>query len=291
MLGKFTRSLIACCACAMSASGTVFAQSFNYSEALQHSMFFYEVQRSGPQASPGRVNWRGPSGLEDGADVGHDLTGGWYDAGDHVKFGFPMAYSATALAWGVLDFGDGYVAADQLDLVKEHLRHVNDYLLRCHTGPEEFWGQVGTEGSTTRGGVRSRSCRCPGRRTRSTRRTRGRISPRRRRPRWRRRASSSSPRTLPTARSCWSMRSSSTSSPTPTRVYSDSITDAASFYNSFSGYGTSCAGERSGYRATGDRRGWIGPRRVRQLSTAPGSGDKSYSWGLSGTTSPTAATP
>ena len=69
MLGKFTRSLIACGACAAFATGPAFAQSFNYAEALQHSMFFYEVQRSGPQASPGRVSWRGPSGLDDGADA------------------------------------------------------------------------------------------------------------------------------------------------------------------------------------------------------------------------------
>ena len=40
--------------------------------------------------------------MDDGCDVGIDLTGGWYDAGDHVKFNFPMAYSVTTLAWGML---------------------------------------------------------------------------------------------------------------------------------------------------------------------------------------------
>ena len=32
-----------------------------------------------------------------------DLTGGYYDAGDNVKFGFPMAFTATlrCLAFGV----------------------------------------------------------------------------------------------------------------------------------------------------------------------------------------------
>jgi len=40
--------------------------------------------------------------MDDGCDIGVDLTGGWYDAGDFVKFNFPMAYSVTTLAWGML---------------------------------------------------------------------------------------------------------------------------------------------------------------------------------------------
>ena len=146
MLAAISRTSAACVALLLLIPGTTTAQSFDYAQALQSSMFFYEVQRSGPQAAQGRVTWRGPSGLADGADVGHDLTGGWYDAGDHVKFGFPMAYSATALAWGALDFREGYVAAQQLELLHGHLRHVNDYFLRCHTAPEELWGQVGNGG-------------------------------------------------------------------------------------------------------------------------------------------------
>jgi len=43
--------------------------------------------------------------MDDGCDVNHDLTGGWYDAGDFVKFNFPMAYSVTTLAWGMLSLG------------------------------------------------------------------------------------------------------------------------------------------------------------------------------------------
>ena len=72
--------------------------AFNYGEALQKSLFFYEAQQSGVLPDWNRVNWRGDSALNDGADVGRDLTGGWYDAGDHVKFGLPMAGSVTMLA-------------------------------------------------------------------------------------------------------------------------------------------------------------------------------------------------
>ncbi len=87
----------------------LFAQAFNYGEALQKSLFFYEAQRSGDLTATNRINWRGDSGMQDGADVGRDLTGGWYDAGDHVKFGLPMAASATMLAWGIVDYRSAYV--------------------------------------------------------------------------------------------------------------------------------------------------------------------------------------
>ena len=85
--------------------------------------------------------------LADGADVSRDLTGGWYDAGDHVKFGFPMAFSATALAWGAIDFPEGLTASGQMQHLKKNLRFVNDYFIRCHTAPNELWGQVGNGGT------------------------------------------------------------------------------------------------------------------------------------------------
>ena len=72
-------------------------QQLNYGEALQKALYFYEAQRSGALPASNRVEWRGDSALRDGAAEGVDLTGGWYDAGDHMKFGFPMAASATPL--------------------------------------------------------------------------------------------------------------------------------------------------------------------------------------------------
>ncbi|MDT0347072.1 glycoside hydrolase family 9 protein [Streptomyces litchfieldiae] len=119
------------------------ASAFNYAEALQKSMFFYEAQRSGPLPGDNRVSWRGDSALDDGADVGLDLTGGWYDAGDHVKFGLPMAASATMLAWGGLAAGEGYEQSGQLGYLKDNLRWVNDYFIRAHPEPNVLYAQVG----------------------------------------------------------------------------------------------------------------------------------------------------
>ena len=79
----------------------------DYEKLLHMSILFYEAQRSGKKDDGNRIPWRGDSGLKDGCDVGHDLTGGWYDAGDFVKFNFPMSYSTTVLAWGMLEFEQG----------------------------------------------------------------------------------------------------------------------------------------------------------------------------------------
>ena len=44
--------------------------------------------------------------MSDGNDVGADLSGGMYDAWDHIKFGIPMDFIATLLSWSVLEYGD-----------------------------------------------------------------------------------------------------------------------------------------------------------------------------------------
>jgi len=119
------------------------ASDYNYAEALQKSIYFYETQRSGALPENNRVEWRGDSGMQDGADVGHDLTGGWYDAGDHVKFGFPMASTATMLAWSVYEYREGYEQSGQLDKILDNIRWATDYFMKAHTAPNELWGQVG----------------------------------------------------------------------------------------------------------------------------------------------------
>ncbi|WP_121159194.1 glycoside hydrolase family 9 protein [Micromonospora pisi] len=121
----------------------VAAATYNYAEALQKSLYFYEAQQSGALPDWNRVSWRGDSALTDGADVGLDLTGGWYDAGDHVKFGFPMAFSATMLAWGAVEYRDGYAASGQLPYLLNNLRFVNDYFIKAHPSPNVLYGQVG----------------------------------------------------------------------------------------------------------------------------------------------------
>ncbi len=115
----------------------------NYGEALQKTLYFYDAQRSGALGASNRVPWRGDSALTDGADNKVDLTGGFYDAGDHVKFGFPMASSVTLMAWGAIEYPGAYRDSKQMPHLLANLRWATDYFLRASTTPDELWGQVG----------------------------------------------------------------------------------------------------------------------------------------------------
>lgn len=115
---------------------------YNYSEVLEKSILFYEAQRSGKLPPDNRVPWRHDSTLDDSGPNGEDLTGGWFDAGDYVKFGLPMAWSATNLAWGLIEYRDAYIAAGQLSYMEDSLKWVTDYFLKCHSAPNTFYAQV-----------------------------------------------------------------------------------------------------------------------------------------------------
>ena len=123
---------------------------YNYGEVVQKSNLFYVAQRSGDLPDNNPIPWRGDSALNDGAEVGRDLTGGYYDAGDHVKFGLPMAYSMTMLSWGAEQYSEGYEKIGQLDETLENIKWGTDYILKAYddkgtatTADDEFWGQVG----------------------------------------------------------------------------------------------------------------------------------------------------
>lgn len=119
------------------------APAFNYGEALQKSIWFYDAQRSGDLGADNRVGWRGDSALTDGRDVGLDLSGGFYDAGDHVKFGLPFSASMTMLAWGALEEPAAYQRSGQLAPLKANLRWGMDWLIKAHPQPQVLYGQVG----------------------------------------------------------------------------------------------------------------------------------------------------
>ncbi|CAG2243608.1 E3.2.1.4 [Mytilus edulis] len=116
---------------------------YNYDEVLMKSIMFYLAQRSGKLPANNPIPWREDSALNDRGQNGEDLTGGWYDAGDHVKFGLPQASAVTLLTWGLLQYKDAYNASGQLDEMYDCIRWSLEWLLKCHTGKNELYIQVG----------------------------------------------------------------------------------------------------------------------------------------------------
>jgi len=71
-----------------------------------------------------------------------DLVGGYYDAGDHVKFGLPMAYSVTMLAWGAIEFSKEITDLNQMGHTLWAIKWGTDYFIKAHPQPNVLWGQV-----------------------------------------------------------------------------------------------------------------------------------------------------
>ncbi|XP_072960318.1 endoglucanase 3-like [Typha angustifolia] len=115
--------------------------SHNYRDALSKSILFFEGQRSGKLPGNQRMTWRRDSGLSDGSTMHVDLVGGYYDAGDNVKFGFPMAFTTTMLSWSVIEFG-GQMKGE-LENAREAIRWGTDYLLKATAHPDTIYVQVG----------------------------------------------------------------------------------------------------------------------------------------------------
>ncbi|KAK9291598.1 hypothetical protein L1049_019547 [Liquidambar formosana] len=115
----------------------------NYGDALSKSILFFQAQRSGKLPSNQTISWRFDSGLSDGSSENVDLSGGYYDAGDNIKFGLPMAFTTTMLAWSVLEFGR-HMPGGECDNAREAIRWVADYLLKASSAlPDALYVQVG----------------------------------------------------------------------------------------------------------------------------------------------------
>lgn len=71
-----------------------------------------------------------------------NLVGGYYDAGDNVKFGLPMAFTITMLSWSVVEYGHFIGAAGELGYTHEAIKWGTDYLIKAHPEPNVLWGEV-----------------------------------------------------------------------------------------------------------------------------------------------------
>ncbi len=125
------------------------ASGYNYAEALQKSMFFYEVQQSGILPEWNSVPWRADSMINEEGVETDIIPGGWFDAGDHFKFTLTNAYSASVLAWGYIQYKDAVDAAGLGEVYRNNVQWGLDYVVQCDRG-DKIIGTIGdfTGGST-----------------------------------------------------------------------------------------------------------------------------------------------
>ena len=119
------------------------ASGYNYAEALQKSMFFYEVQQAGILPEWNEVPWRADSMVKEDGTPSDVVDGGWFDAGDHYKFTLTNAYSASVLAWGYIQNKDAVDKAGLGEIYRNNVQWGLDYVLACDKGGGKMIGTIG----------------------------------------------------------------------------------------------------------------------------------------------------
>jgi len=157
-------------------SASLWSQGFTgaeYKKALWMTTRYYGGQRSGSNNwllynhLPSGLNaaYTGKSFMADN-DAGYDLSGGWHDCGDHVKFGQTEFYSAYILLKGYGEFPTGYddmysanyagytssgkynyeeTGHDPNGIpdILDEVKHATDYFIKCTKDASTFYFQVG----------------------------------------------------------------------------------------------------------------------------------------------------
>ena len=116
----------------------------DYAEALQKSMFFYEAQQAGTLPEWNQVSWRADSMLKEDGTSADIIEGGWFDAGDHLKFALTNAYTASVLSWGIIEYKDAVKKAGLYDLYLRNLKWGLDYVAACDKG-DKVIGTIGDD--------------------------------------------------------------------------------------------------------------------------------------------------
>lgn len=68
--------------------------------------------------------------------------GGYYDAGDNVKFVWPMSFTVSLLSLGAIEYESGIASVKQLSYLRSAIRWGSDFLLRAHSSPTTLYTQV-----------------------------------------------------------------------------------------------------------------------------------------------------
>lgn len=150
------------------------ASDQNYSEALELSLYFYDANQCGSGVDGNGLTWRGDchtydskaslnsaQGLsgssssaiksQNGGSDTVDVSGGYHDAGDHIKFSMTMGFSCTSLAWSYFTYPQAYQKTGSEAHLKYILKNFCDYFMKVtyldsNSDVIAFCYQVASEG-------------------------------------------------------------------------------------------------------------------------------------------------
>ena len=108
----------------------------NYAKLLQESLYFYDANMCGPKVSErSAFSWRGNchSGDQSVNINGYNVnvSGGFHDAGDHLKAGLPQGYTATMLGIAYLEYQQAFKDTYSEAHLKTITNHFCEYFENC----------------------------------------------------------------------------------------------------------------------------------------------------------------
>lgn len=124
-----------------------------YGDELKLSLYFYDANQCGSEVDDNTLTWRGnchvydsTASLSSAVGLGDsekqfiknanggsdtvDVSGGYHDAGDHVKPAMTMGFSCTSLAWSYYAYPDAYINTGSKDHLFDILKNTCDYLMK-----------------------------------------------------------------------------------------------------------------------------------------------------------------
>lgn len=130
---------------------------YNYAEALQLSLYFYDANRCGSGITGAAITWRGDCHtydaylkldtentnlsqdfinkykniLDSDGDGTIDVSGGFHDAGDHVKCAQTNGFVLANLNLGLYEFPEAYSDTNAFSHLQAIIKDFCDYIMKC----------------------------------------------------------------------------------------------------------------------------------------------------------------
>ena len=108
----------------------------NYAKLLELSLYLYDANMCGSDVDDDcALTWRhnchtfDEKATYNGQEV--DVSGGFHDAGDFVKFGLPAGYTATILGLSYYEFKDAYIQTGTGSHLEKITNHFAKYFKKC----------------------------------------------------------------------------------------------------------------------------------------------------------------